>query len=96
MKYVMFPDSNAAFRNRPDVPVAEVNYGQLDDIYFVELRDHGHADVPRRFLLARVTPCETYGRDATKRLVSYTCTLPQIIINLQVIEAAVGRIPRNG
>ncbi|CAE6444950.1 unnamed protein product [Rhizoctonia solani] len=35
VRYSLFPDANAAFRNRRDVPVQEVLYGQVHDIYFV-------------------------------------------------------------
>ncbi|KAG8729617.1 hypothetical protein FRC10_003560, partial [Ceratobasidium sp. 414] len=35
VRYALLPDANAAFRNRPDIPVRENQYGQLFDIYHV-------------------------------------------------------------
>ncbi|GAB1527100.1 hypothetical protein RhiTH_010275 [Rhizoctonia solani] len=35
VRYSLFPDANAAFHNRRDVPVQEVLYGQVHNIYFV-------------------------------------------------------------
>ncbi|KAF8601095.1 hypothetical protein BDV93DRAFT_546050 [Ceratobasidium sp. AG-I] len=92
----MFPDANASFRRRDDQPVHQVNYGRVEDIFHVELDDHGDPDAARTFLLARVTPCDISDNDdATEELVEYKNMSRQLlIVHLSSIEAAVGRIKR--
>jgi hypothetical protein len=42
--------------------------------------------------LAVITPCSTAGRDAAKRLVSYTQTNNTIVTDLQAVSAGIGRM----
>lgn len=93
----MFPDANASFRNRKDVPIRQVNYGQLLDIFYLKLNEHGDPKVGNDFLLARVLPCKiTSGEDATSQVVEYRSMEAQpLIINLVTIGAAVGRVKRH-
>lgn len=96
-QYVMFPDANANFRNRDDHPIHQVNYGRIDDIFYVRLNEHGDPDADNDFLLARVTPCNIdNNEDATEELVEYTkMANQQLIIHLNSVEAAVGRVKRH-
>lgn len=93
----MFPDANASFRNRKDNPVHQVNYGQLLDIFYLKLNEHGDPKVGNDFLLARVLPCNiTSGQDATSEVVEYRSMAAQpLIINLITVGAAVGRVKRH-
>ena len=92
----MFPDANASFRNQIDQPVHQVNYGQIEDVFYVQLNDHGDSTMTCSFLLARVTPCDISGNeDATEELVEYkNMSRQSLIVHLSSIEAAVGRVKR--
>ncbi|CAE6456355.1 unnamed protein product, partial [Rhizoctonia solani] len=96
IRFTMFPDRNAARRRQRDEPYSEINYGQLQDIFYVKLRDHGDPTIPRSFLLARVLLCDiTKGRDASRELVEYKKLESSArIINLLTVECAVGRAKR--
>lgn len=93
----MFPDANASFRNRSCHPVHQVNYGQIQDIFYIELNNHGHPDADHKFLLARVTPCDISShKDATEELVEYqNMARNTLIIHLNTIEAVVGQVKRH-
>jgi hypothetical protein len=93
----MFPDRNAARRNRQDEPVRQINYGQIKDIFHVKLHDHGDPDIPQVFLLARVLPCKILkGEDATKEVVEYKLLdKSPIIINLLTVDGTIGRVLRH-
>ncbi|KAB5587991.1 hypothetical protein CTheo_8568 [Ceratobasidium theobromae] len=63
VRYALLPNANAAFRNRPDIPYRENQYGRLLDIYHViYIEDDGTRKV---YLLAFIQPCNTNGLDAT-------------------------------
>ena len=93
----MFPDANANYRNRPDNAVHQVNYGQIQDIFYVELKEHGDPEADNTYLLARINPCEiTRGEDAAEECVEYMrMASHSIIVNLLSVEAAVGRVRRH-
>ncbi|KAF8599003.1 hypothetical protein BDV93DRAFT_560783 [Ceratobasidium sp. AG-I] len=81
VRYTLFPYANAAFRHRPDVPQREIQYGQLTDIFKVNISDPDGSSSDsddtmsddsnttthsdKFLLLARLLPCDTQGRDAT-------------------------------
>jgi hypothetical protein len=90
----MFPDANASFCKREDRPIQEVNYGQIDNIFYLELKEHSDPNVDQQLLLARITPCEIEcHEDATEGLVEYSkmSTAP-LIVHLNSVEASVGRV----
>ncbi|KAG8736058.1 hypothetical protein FRC10_009732 [Ceratobasidium sp. 414] len=89
VRYVIFPDANAHFCNRDDEPVQQVNYGQLQDIFYVELKERSDPDVGTKCLLGRVLPCGIRNpADATKELVEYQhMATASMIIHLNSIEA---------
>ncbi|KAB5591318.1 hypothetical protein CTheo_5234 [Ceratobasidium theobromae] len=96
VRYQLLPDANAAFRNRPDVPRREVQYGKLLDLYYVVYVEHDGKRVP--YILAHIEPCETHGLDATQPqtpVVSYNRMLPSHIVHIQTIESVVGRIKQD-
>ncbi|PSR75102.1 hypothetical protein PHLCEN_2v9325 [Hermanssonia centrifuga] len=45
-----------------------------------------------RLLLASITPCQTFKKDATKTLVTYTQELNTVVVDIQTIQNVVGRI----
>ncbi len=45
-----------------------------------------------RLLLALITPCQTFKKDATKTLVTYTQQLNTVVVDIQTIQNVVGRI----
>ncbi|KAB5588211.1 Transposase family Tnp2 protein [Ceratobasidium theobromae] len=93
VRYVLLPDANAAFQNRPDVPVRQTQYGQLLDIYYVEFFEENGFPTP--FILARIQPCDTCGLDAAlpqPSPVKYTCKLGTHIVHIMTIEAVIGRV----
>ncbi|KAH7335060.1 hypothetical protein B0J17DRAFT_733100, partial [Rhizoctonia solani] len=69
VRYTLLPDRNAAFRNRPDQPERENQYGRLLDIYYVVYQESLTTvfsnDTRRPYLLAFIQPCDTRGMDAT-------------------------------
>ncbi|QRV80941.1 Transposase family Tnp2 protein [Ceratobasidium sp. AG-Ba] len=97
VRYVLFPDANARFTRQDDEPVQQIQYGQIQDIFYVELREHGEPDIDRKFLLARILPCdiERLG-DATEELVKYKRMKRfQTVVHLNTVEAVVGRVKRH-
>ncbi|KAF8595015.1 hypothetical protein BDV93DRAFT_548992 [Ceratobasidium sp. AG-I] len=93
----MFPDANANYRSRPDNTVHQVNYRQIQDIFYVELKESGDPEADSAYLLARIKPCEIIrGEDAAEECVEYTrMANHSIIVHLLSVEAAVGRVRRH-
>jgi hypothetical protein len=74
--------------------IRTIFYGRLERILEYEIPDtkfwgilHG-----KTRLLAVITPCITNGRDATKRVTTYTDITTQIVTDLQAVECIVGRV----
>ncbi|KAG8735380.1 hypothetical protein FRC10_010677 [Ceratobasidium sp. 414] len=95
VRYALLPDTNAAFRNRLDVPVRQTNYGQVLDIFYIEFLEDPENNIRRPYLLACVQGCETGGLDAAlpeNPLVMYCKLTSPYIIHIDTIEAVIGRI----
>jgi hypothetical protein len=79
--------------------IRTIFYGKLEQILEYEIPDSrfwGDLRGKTR-LLAVITPCVTYGKDATNQLTIYNDTTTQIVTDLQAIECVVGRVlTRNG
>lgn len=43
-------------------------------------------------LLAVITPCVTSGKDATKKLTTYSQTTTQVVTDLRTIPSVIGRV----
>ncbi|KAF8680006.1 Transposase family tnp2 [Rhizoctonia solani] len=98
VRFIMYPDANASFRNRADRPVRQVNYGQLLDIIYLKLKPNEHyPNVDLEYLLAHILPCETFTHDdATSTLVEYQKMAGHsIAVHLNSVEAVVGRAKRD-
>ncbi|CCO31395.1 hypothetical protein BN14_05436 [Rhizoctonia solani AG-1 IB] len=97
VRFNMFPDRNTARRRANDDPFRQVNYGELLDIFYVELKDHGDPDIGRTFLLARVLLCQLLKwKDGSKEVVEYKeMESSPRIINLLTIESTIGRVQRH-
>ncbi|CCO36849.1 hypothetical protein BN14_10996 [Rhizoctonia solani AG-1 IB] len=97
VRFNMFPDRNTARRRADDDPFRQVNYGELLDIFYVELKDHGDPDIGRTFLLARVLLCQLLKwKDGSKEVVEYKeMESSPRIINLLTIESTIGRVQRH-
>ncbi|KAF8747130.1 Transposase family tnp2 [Rhizoctonia solani] len=98
VRFIMYPDANASFRNRADQPVRQVNYGQLLDIIYLKLKPNEHySNVDLEYLLAHILPCETFTHDdATSTLVEYQKMAGHsIVVHLNSVEAVVGRAKRD-
>ncbi|KDN34875.1 hypothetical protein RSAG8_12062, partial [Rhizoctonia solani AG-8 WAC10335] len=97
VRYALLPDANAAFRNRPDHPFRENQYGRLLDIYYVVYKERNGNRKP--YLLAFIQPCDTHGMDATHPetpVVTYKDMLTPHMVHLDTIEAVIGRIQCGG
>lgn len=74
--------------------VQYVGYGKLEKVIICQLPNHdffqGHKD--KTLLLALVTPLQTNGQDATKKLTSYTQKLASIIMDLRSVKGLIGRV----
>ncbi|KAG8709425.1 hypothetical protein FRC11_005568 [Ceratobasidium sp. 423] len=95
VRYEILPNANASLPDAPDVPVRQVYYGQLLDIFYIEFITNVENDVREPFLLARVRECRTGGLDAAlleNPLVVYKRTSNLYIIHLDAITYVVGRV----
>ncbi|CCO37326.1 hypothetical protein BN14_11481 [Rhizoctonia solani AG-1 IB] len=97
VRFNMFPDRNTARRRADDDPFRQVNYGELLDIFYVKLKDHGDPDIGRTFLLARVLLCQLLKwKDGSKEVDEYKeMESSPSIINLLTIESTIGRVQRH-
>lgn len=93
----MWPDANAHSRRLPDHPVREINYGQLVDIFYIELNEHNDANAGTKYLLGHVLPSKILKhQDAAEKVVEYQqMDRNPLIINLLSIDATVGRVKRH-
>ncbi|KAG9125489.1 hypothetical protein FRC07_007396, partial [Ceratobasidium sp. 392] len=82
----------------PDVPIRRTQYGWVLDVYYLEFIEDVENDTRRPYLLARVMECVTNGLDAAlpqNPQVTYDRMRSPTIINLNTIDAAVGRVQLN-
>ncbi|KAF8339246.1 hypothetical protein F5887DRAFT_823869, partial [Amanita rubescens] len=75
-----------------DRGIQYVGYGQLQKIIVCQLPNHNFFGdyQSKTLLLALVTPLQTKGQDATKRLTSYTKKLAPIVMDLRSVKALIG------
>ncbi|KAG8749984.1 hypothetical protein FRC11_010871, partial [Ceratobasidium sp. 423] len=95
VRYEILPDTNASLPDAPDVPIWQVYYGQLLNIYYIEFITDIENDVHKPFLLARVRECQTGGLDVARPenpLVTYRQTSRPYIIHLDTITYVIGRV----
>ncbi|KAE9390937.1 hypothetical protein BT96DRAFT_1001778 [Gymnopus androsaceus JB14] len=79
--------------------VPQVFYGRLDNIVTCIIPDMPFWEDDLRGklrILAFITPCQTEGQDATKGAVEYKRLTAQVVLDLQTISAAVGRVHTRG
>ncbi|KAJ7233571.1 hypothetical protein B0H12DRAFT_1028432, partial [Mycena haematopus] len=69
-------------------------YGRLEEILVCQLpKDEFWSEMSDQIrLLAVITPCTTFGKDASKQLTPCTQTTRPIVTDLRTIVAVVGRI----
>ncbi|QRV83012.1 Transposase family Tnp2 protein [Ceratobasidium sp. AG-Ba] len=99
IRLVLLPDENADEESMSDVPIEEVYYGQLIDIYYVEFIEDLENDIRAPYLLVRVKLCkDTNGLDAalpeTPR-VEYRVLDSDELFHIETVNAVVGRVPIN-
>ncbi|QRV93204.1 hypothetical protein RhiJN_21257 [Ceratobasidium sp. AG-Ba] len=94
---LLFPDANSRFNGRDDEPVHQVQYGQIQDIFYIELKEHGESNIDQKFLLARILPCDIERPgDATEDIVKYKRMKRSLtVVHLNTVEAVVGRVKRH-
>jgi hypothetical protein len=89
-------DLNARYKKREERLVPKSFYGELLNIYEVPLPSHRLLeDAPVTLLLAVVKPCNAIW-DAANNLSSYTGFGPVEVIDLNAIQAVVGRVNDRG
>ncbi|KAF7374016.1 hypothetical protein MSAN_00282000 [Mycena sanguinolenta] len=74
--------------------IPRIFYGQLQEILVCQLpKDDFWSEMSGRTrLLAVITPCTTFGKDASKERACCTQTTSPIVVDLRTIVAGVGRI----
>ncbi|QRW03146.1 Transposase family tnp2 [Ceratobasidium sp. AG-Ba] len=99
VRYEVLPDQNYRRARADDVPHRVIQYGRVQDIFYVEYKQNRPIEKRKPYLLALVQECNTNGLDATlpeNPLVTYNRLETAHIINLGAVHAAVGRIKVGG
>ena len=84
---------------RDDSWIRQIFYGRLEEILVCQLpKDNSFWSFfsGQTRLLAVITPCTTFGKDASKELTSCTHMTRPIVTDLRTIVAGVGRIETRG
>ncbi|KAJ6610880.1 hypothetical protein B0H10DRAFT_1810885, partial [Mycena sp. CBHHK59/15] len=76
----------------------QVFYSRLEEILVCRLLEDKFWEYMsgKTWILAVITPCSTFGKDASKEITSYTIMTRPIVIDIWMIVAVVGQVETRG
>ncbi|KAG8699638.1 hypothetical protein FRC08_005182, partial [Ceratobasidium sp. 394] len=96
VRFTVLPDLNVDNLELSDVPIEEVNYGRVVNVYYVEFIHDPVNNIRKPFLVVRIKSCKgTKSLDAAlpeNPLVTYSGLSTPDIFHITTVDAVIGRL----